>query len=173
MKTITETNICLVEVINHTIDRYLSSKRRKQMLRSMIILNVIYIVIFGVIAFVESLSLLLLLYRYYTDLRLDVKTFVILVVKLSTLLAIIGGHICGLFGILHRNRYLLFISSFVGFNAFLLYLCLIVFHFYQIPVIVLMFGIFSTNNQLILSFLSFIISLNIVYRNRKICLNSA
>ena len=159
--------ICLEDRILNFSLLVLNGKRRVRAFRAFIVLNVIYVVILGVIAFVESLKLLPLLGHYLSDSTIDLTALSILSIKIIFILTVISGHLCGLFGVIRKTQYLLLISSSIGFMAFVVYLCLFVYRLYEIPVIVLMFGGLIIQNQSSLSFFSLIIYFDIKFKNLK------
>ncbi len=113
------------------IDRILNGQRR-YFLRFIITFNVIYAIVVVIVVFHKELKTVYITHQYFSSSDSEFSPeFLLSGVGLS--IAIIG-HVCGLFGVLRKNFYLLLLSSFIGSNAGLVYIWLIVCNFYTIPV---------------------------------------
>ena len=153
--------LSLVERLKLLSDLILADGRRVKLKRMAIVMNVTYTVIFGVILFVESLKLISTGALMSIYLRKSMA-------KMLFLMIVISGHLSGLFGITHKKRILLLISAGIGLASAVIYLCLIAYNLYSIPIVVIMLGAVVSHTQLSLCFISFIIAINLHRKPRQI-----
>lgn len=147
-----------------TSDLILADGRRVKLMRTAIVLNVVYTVIFGVMFVDESLRLVAS--GSLTDISIETAA------KQVFLIIVIGGHLMGLFGITQKKYILLLISSGIGMPSVGIYYSLIAYHLYSLPIVLIMLGVVISHTQLGLSFIAFLIAIDMsrrVDRNKIIC----
>ncbi len=151
-----------VNNMRESIDRILSGQRRRYVLRFIITFNVIYIILLGIVVFNKGLKAVYIIHQYFSSSDSEFSPeFLLSGVGLSI---VIIGHVCGLFDVLRKSFYLLLLSSFIGLNAGLVYIWLIVSNLYTIPVMVFIVCVALIHIELNLVFMSLVVAQNLHYR---------
>ncbi len=148
--------------MRESIDRILSGQRRRYVLRFVITFNVIYTILLGIVVFHKGLKAVYIIHQYFNSSDSELwPEFLLSEVGLSIAIC---GHVCGLFGVLRKNLYLLLLSSLIGSNAGLVYIWLIVSNFDTIPIMVFIVCVPLIYMQFNLVFMSLFVAQNLHYR---------